>query len=127
MIAERIGPVFGVDDLAEWLAPPKTIDEIRSAAKQRFLVGFETDDKKWAFPEWGFKREHGHLILRPEVVALWQALPHDGFLTAVDLAAWMNTRFESLETRTPARRVTEHGMDDPALQTAVVRLHSRAS
>lgn len=129
-LARRIGPVHTTDDLTRWLvAPgrrPLTTQAVRKRAKQHQLVGFVTDDRQWAFPAWQFDRAAGRLIPRQEVVALWQQLPHDGFLSDVDLAAWMNTRFESLRA-TPAERANRHGSDDEGLRAAVSRLRNRAA
>ena len=115
LIAQRIGPVYTIEDLSRWLvmpgSPPLTTQAIRKRAKRRQLVGFLTDDGQWAFPAWQFDRVAGRLIPRHEVVSLWQRLPHDGVLTAADLAAWTNTEFASLGG-TPAERADRRGVDD---------------
>lgn len=129
-LARRIGPVYTTEDLARWLvAPgrdPLTTQAVRKRAKQRRLVGFLTDDRQWAFPAWQFDRAAGRLVPRREVVALWGRLPHDSFLSAADLAAWMNTRLEALGA-TPAERADRYGADDDAVAAAVSRLRARAA
>lgn len=130
LLARRIGPVYTTDDLSCWLVtpgrPPLTTQAIRKRAKRRQLVGFSTDDKQWAFPAWQFDRAAGRLIPRQEVVSLWQRLPHGAVLTSADLAAWMNTKFASLDG-TPAGRADRRGADDAALAAAVSRLWARAA
>lgn len=130
LLARRIGPVYVADDLRRWLtAPgrrPLTGEAVRKRAKLRQLVGFRTDDGHWAFPAWQFDRVAGRLVPRAEVTALWQRLPHDGFLTAADLAVWMSTRLADLRS-TPADRAHSHGRDDAALVHAVARLRARVA
>lgn len=125
-IAQRIGPVYGVRDLTEWLvAPgdtPLTGEAIRKRAVQGHLVGFQTDDRQWAFPAYQFDPIAGRLVVRDEVVAVWTALPHDEWRTDVDLAAWMNTRLATMEGRTPAAFARVHGDDHPLISQAILRL-----
>ena len=128
LIARRIGPVYTIEDLSRWLVmpgrPPLTTQAIRKQAKRRQLVGFLTDDGQWAFPAHQFDSAAGRLIPRHEVVSLWQRLPHDGVLTAADLAAWMNTEFASLGG-TPAEQADRRGVDNPELVAALSRLRAR--
>lgn len=130
LVARRIGPVYTTHDLARWLvAPgrsPMTGEAIRKRAKQRQLVAFQTDDGQWAFPAWQFDRAAGRLVPRAEVIALWQKLPDDGFLTNADLAAWMSTAQHALGS-TPAAFAHASGADDASLDTAVSRLRARAA
>lgn len=126
-LARRIGPVFGVDDLVRWIRRPSglaTAVSVSVAAGRKELVAFLSSDGEWAFPEWAFERVDGHLELRDGVAELWRALPHDGFLTAADLCAWMNTRFVGLSGTTPAAYVSIHGMDESVMD-AVGRLNAR--
>lgn len=129
-VGRRIGPVYTTDDLTRWLVSPGraplTTQAVRKRAKERRLVGFLTDDQHWAFPAWQFERAAGRLVPRTEVVRLWRQLPHEGFLSDADLAAWMNTRFAALGS-TPWERADRSGADDPALRVAVSRLRSRAA
>lgn len=129
-LARRIGPVHTVEGLARWLAPRGTSltgEAVRKRAKQRQLVAFRTDDRQWAFPAWQFDHAAGRLIPRDDVVALWQQLPADGFLTDVDLTAWMATRLQSLEGQSPALFAYHHGADAAPLLQAVGRLTARAA
>lgn len=124
-IAERIGAGYRLDDVSTYLVGgPWPLAELTQRAELRQLVAFQTSDQQWAFPAWGFDARDGRLEIRPHVVALWQRLPHDGVLTDVDLAAWMNTEFGQLEG-TPASYVAEHGYDT-VLAAAVSRLYNRA-
>lgn len=129
-LGRRIGPVYSAEDLARWLvAPgsaPLTTQAVRKRAKNHQLVGFLTDDRQWAFPAWQFDRAAGRLLPRSEVIALWRQLPHDGFLPAADLAAWMNTESASLDT-TPAAYADRHGARSRELDAAVARLVARAA
>lgn len=128
-LGRRIGPVYTSDDLARWLvapgAAPLTAQAVRKRAKAHQLVGFLTDDRQWAFPAWQFDRAVGRLLPRAEVVALWRRLPHDGFLSGADLAAWMDTELASVGT-TPAAYADGHGACSGDLPAAVSRLASRA-
>ncbi len=130
VLARRIGPVYGTDDVAKWMVPPGrqalTGEAMRKRAKQHRLVAFHSDDGVWAFPAWQFTRAAGRLQPRAEVIALWQQLPHDSWLTKADLAAWMNTSFHLLDG-TPADRAHNQGANDAALLDAVARLQSRAA
>lgn len=129
-VARRVGPVYTCDDLTRWLVAPGRAplsgEAVRKRAKLGTLVAFHTDDGQWAFPTWQFSAAAGRLIPRTEVIRLWSSLPHDGFLTAADLAAWMNTNFASLTT-TPAERAHVAGADDQELMHAVSRLRQRTS
>ena len=129
-LGRRIGPVYSTEDLARWLvAPgsaPLTTQAVRKRAKSHQLVGFLTDDRQWAFPAWQFDRAIGRLRPRSEIITLWRRLPHDSFLSAADLAAWMNTRLASL-TATPAAYVDRHGAASSELDAAVSRLVSRSA
>lgn len=128
-LAERIGPVYRTEDLARWLtsaaAGPLTTEAVRKRAKARRLVAFRTDDGHWAFPAWQFDAVAGQLVPRQAVVALWRDLPHDGFLTDADLAAWMHTRQRSLDG-TPVGHVLAHGNSAP-LRAALARLFARVA
>lgn len=128
-LAERIGPVYRTEDLARWLtsaaAGPLTTEAVRKRAKARQLVAFRTDDGQWAFPAWQFDAVAGQLLPRQAVVALWRDLPHDGFLTDADLAAWMRTRQRSLDG-TPAGHILAHG-HSPQLGAALARLVARVA
>jgi hypothetical protein len=130
LVARRIGPVYTTGDLTRWLtAPgraPLTGEAVRKRATQRRLVAFRADDRQWAFPAWQFDRVAGRLVPRDEVVALWGAMPHAGFLTAADLAAWMNTRLTGLGG-TPAAYAHDHGAGDDLLIAATSRLRTRAA
>ena len=132
-VARRIGPVYGTDDLARWLpAPgpdPLTTEAVRKRAVGRRLAGFRTDDGQWAFPAWQFDRVAGRLVPRAEVTALWRELPHDSFLADVDLAAWMNTRFEDLGATpppTPTNRVPTPRRCQPSSPGSEPALRRRA-
>lgn len=124
-LARRIGPVSTVDDLTRWLTPPGAPDltgeAIRKRAKQRRLVAFRTDDRHWAFPAWQFDRLGRRLVPRDDVIALWWQLPAGGFLTDVDLAGWMATRFADLDG-TPAEHAHRHGVASEPLRAAISRL-----
>lgn len=130
LVARRIGPVYTTHDLARWLVapgrPPLTEEAVRKRAKQRRLVAFRTDDRQWAFPAWQFDRVAGRLVPRAEVIRLWQRLPHDGFLTGADLAAWMNTPQHALDG-VPAEAAHAAGADATSLGQAVSRLRARAA
>lgn len=130
LVARRIGAVYTTHDLARWLvAPgrsPLTEEAVRKRAKQRRLVAFHTDDLQWAFPAWQFDRAAGRLVPRVEVIRLWQRLPHEGFLTSADLAAWMNTPQHAL-SGTPAASADAIEADDTILGQAVSRLRARAA
>ncbi|MEX2621275.1 MAG: hypothetical protein WD250_13760 [Egibacteraceae bacterium] len=130
LLARRIGPVYTITDLARWLtAPggdPLTGEAVRKRALKRRLVALRADDGHWAFPSWQFSRAAGRLVPLAEVIALWRRLPHDGFLTDADLAAWMHTRLGSLDD-TPAGYANRHGADAPPLGAAVSRLGARVA
>lgn len=129
-VAARIGPIYTVADLRQWLTPPGAADlseeAVRKRAKKRQLVAFLTDDRQWAFPAWQFDRAGGQLVTRDAVIELWRQLPTTGFLTDVDRAVWMSTRLRSLHG-TPADHAAAHGADSPPLQDALSRLHARAA
>ena len=130
VLARRIGPIYTIGDLSRWLAPPGGAslsgEAVRKRAIKRQLVAIRTDDGQWAFPAWQFSPAAGLLFPRDDVIALWRRLPHDSFLTDADLAAWMNTRFESLDG-TPAAYAHANGVKAPRLQGAVSRLRGRAA
>ena len=130
-LARRIGPVFTVEDLARWLPPagagPLTGEAVRKRAKQRQLAAFLTSDRQWAFPAWQFDRVAGRLLPREDVIALWLLLPTGGFLADADRAAWMATRLQDLDGKTPALYAFEHGVQATALQQALGRLRRRAA
>lgn len=130
LLARRIGPVYSTEELSRWLtapdAAPLTGEAVRKRAKLRQLVGFRTDDRQWAFPEWQFDRVAGRLVPRTEIIELWQQLPHAGFLTDADLAAWMHTRLRRLDD-TPAGYANRRGASAPLLADAVARLQARAA
>jgi hypothetical protein len=130
-LARRIGPIYTAGDLARWLPPagaaPLSDEAVRKRAKGRHLVGFLTDDHRWAFPAWQFDQIGGQLVPRRAVVELWRQLPTDGFLTDVDLAAWMASRLRSLDDATPAEHAHRYGADDPRLAGALARLLRRAA
>jgi hypothetical protein len=131
VLARRIGPVYTVEDLNRWLRGPGagalSDEAIRKRARARQLVAFLTDDDRWAFPAWQFDRAGGQLVVRDDVTTLWKRLPSDGFLTGVDLAAWMATRLADLDGDTPAEYAHQHGVDSDPLVHAVSRLHARAA
>lgn len=126
-LAERIGPVYRTEDLARWLtsaaAGPMTGEAVRKRGKVRQLVAVRTDDGHWAFPAWQFDAVAGRLVPRQPVIALWRHLPHDGFLTDADLAAWMHTRLTGLNG-TPVDHVLAHGRT-AQLDGALHRLATR--
>lgn len=126
-LAERIGPVYRTEDLARWLssaaAGPMTGEAVRKRGKARQLVAVRTDDGHWAFPAWQFDPVAGRLVPRQPVIALWRDLPHDGFLTDADLAAWMHTRLASLNG-TPVDHVLAEGRT-AQLDGALRRLAAR--
>jgi hypothetical protein len=128
-LAERIGPVYRTEDLARWLtspvAGPMTGEAVRKRGKARQLVAVRTDDGHWAFPAWQFDAVAGRLVPRPPVIALWKELPHDGFLTDADLAAWMQTRLASLGG-TPVDHVLGSGRTSQ-LESALSRLAARVA
>lgn len=130
LLARRIGPVYSTENLSRWLTAPGaaslTGEAVRKRAKLRRLVAFRTDDRQWAFPAWQFERLAGRLVPREEVAALWRRLPHSGFLTDADLAAWMNTRLRSLDD-TPATYAHREGAGAPILAAAVARLSARVT
>jgi hypothetical protein len=130
-LALRIGAVYAVDELCEYLTPPGerplTAEAVRKRVKQHSLVAFLTDDRHWAFPAWQFDQLAGRLVPNRDIVTLWQRLPHAGFLSDADLAAWMNTRFAGLPENTPAATARHHGADRPQLTNAVARLTQRAA
>lgn len=82
---------------------------------------FRTDDRHWAFPAWQFDRLGGRLVPRDDVIALWRQLPAGGFLTDVDLAGWMATRFADLDG-TPAEHAHRDGVASEPLRAAISRL-----
>lgn len=129
-LADRIGPVHAVEDLCTHLTDrngsPLTSEAVHERARQNTLVAFLTDDGQWAFPAWQFDHLEGRLVPNHNVIELWSRLPHRGFLSDADLAAWMNTRFGTLPEQTPVQTVREHGSRHPALDDAVRRLHQRA-
>jgi len=131
LLARRIGYVYTVEDLARWLGPsagdPLTTNAVLTRANDHQLVGFLTDDNQWAFPAWQFDETAERLVLRYEVVMLWQQLPHDGVLSDIDLAAWMNTRITSLDGGTPVEWADRHGAGDEVLAGPLSRLRTRAA
>jgi len=123
-IAARIGPVYSLDDLMRLLEGGRSsTGDIVSLVERWRLVGVRTTDDQWTFPAWGFEMEEGRLTIRSSVVDLWGRLPHDGFLTDVDLSARMNTRFGELGG-TPVGYVTRYGIDG-TVASAVSRLRNR--
>lgn len=131
VLARRIGPVYTVEDVTRWLRGPGagvlSEEAVRKRARGRQLVAFLTDDDRWAFPAWQFDRVGGQLVVRDDVTALWKRLPVDGFLTGVDLAAWMATRLTDLDGDTLADYAHQHGVDSDPLVHALARLHARAA
>lgn len=123
--AARVGPVFSVADLARWLDPERSPSEIRSLVQRRELVAFGTDDGELAFPAWQFDIHDQRLRSHGSVVGLWQQLPHDGFLTAADLAVWMTGKLLSLGA-SPVGFVLYNGGTATELDDAVSRLRRRA-
>jgi hypothetical protein len=126
-VTERIGPVYGTQALAEYLAPagsPFDPETVRKRATKRQLVAFRTGDGQWAFPEWQFDAVGGVLTPNVDVVALWRLLPHGRWLADADLVMWLNTTLRSLDA-TPAERSRVAGADDPDLRRAVSRLRAR--
>jgi len=129
VITRRIGPVFSVEDLTRWMVGPGadrlTAEAIKERARNGQMVAFHSSDRQWAFPEWQFDRIDGRLEPRAEVIALWRRLPTDGLLTAVDVAAWMNTKFSQLDGLAPAEYAHRHSVDAEPLVRAVARLRAR--
>lgn len=129
-VADRIGPVYTLAQIREWLTPPGvallTGEAVRKRALKHQLVAFRTDDNQWAFPAWQFTPTAGQLIVNRHVTGLWQSLPHDSWRSAATLAAWMNTRLASMDGQTPAQHVRVHGVDDVA-RAAVARLRVGAA
>lgn len=128
-IADRVGPVYATDALAEYLAgpgKPLTGEAIRKRAKELRLVAFQSDDGHWLYPAWQFESAAGRLVPIPAVIALWGQLPHGDWTSGANLAVWMNTRMRSLDA-TPVERARYRGADDPELATVVSRLCARVA
>ncbi len=125
-LARRIGPVYSLAHLREWLtppdAPPLTAEAVRKRAVKHTLIAFQTDDRQWAFPAYQFVDVAGHLIPRDDVIAVWQALPHDSWRSDATLAAWMTTRLASMDGHGPAEFAGRHGADHPLVADAIRRL-----
>lgn len=130
-IAQRIGPIHTVDELCDRLTAvgerPLTSEAVRKRVGERTLIAFQTDDRRWVFPDWQFDRLAGQLVPNRDILAVWAQLPTDGFMAATDLAAWMNTRQQSLPADTPADTARHYGADDPILTAAIRRLRQRAA
>ena len=128
-VAERVGPVYTTDDLARYLVGPGralTTEAVRKRAKRRQLVSFISGDGLWLFPAWQFTTVGGTLEPVAGVIELWQRLPHDSVLDALDLVLWAVTPLRSLDGESPARWAATRGAGDPALAKAVARLRARA-
>ncbi len=126
-IAGRVGPVYNVEALAEYLTvKTMTSEAVRKRAKELRLVAFQTDDRHWLFPAWQFDSAGGQLVPNARVIALWQQLPHGGWMDAANLTVWMNTTMRGLGV-TPVERARERGADDRALGEAVSRLRARSA
>jgi hypothetical protein len=127
-MADRVGAVYSTDDLARWLAAGDrrhmTTEAVRKRTKQRQLVAFRTDDRRWAYPAWQFDALSGRLQSQGPVIALWQQLPHET-MDEADLVVWMATRLRDLDAA-PHERARTHGVGDEALTAAVSRLRARA-
>ena len=127
--ARRIGPVYGTEALAEYLAAPGrslTTEAVRKRAKERRLVAFRSDDGHWLYPAWQFQSAGGRLVPVPEVIELWRRLPHGDWMSEANLAVWMATRMRSLD-ETPVDRARRHGAEDPELVSVVARLRARVT
>lgn len=130
-VAERIGPIYTAAEVAAWLVAPGTTplstEAIRKRALKQQLVAFQADDRHWAFPAWQFDPIAGRLVVRDDVTALWQTLPHDTWRSAATLAAWMNSPLRSMEGVAPAAFAAAHGADHPTVAAAVSRLRAGAA
>lgn len=126
-LAERIGEVYGAEDLRRWLPTSPTPEELRARVVGLALVGFETADGLLAFPSWQFDAVDGRLAVRDDVTALWQQMSHGGWMTDLDLILWMRTRLRSLDEFRPVEWVRRHGPDEPRLVRAVARLRRRTA
>lgn len=129
-VARRVGKIYYTDDLARYLVGPgrsMTTEAVRKRAKRRQLVSFTSNDGLWVFPTWQFALSGGRLEPIEDVIRLWQRLPHDSAMDALDLVMWANTEMRWLGGDTPARRATTHGIDDPSLTRAISRLRGRVA
>lgn len=127
--ADRIGPVYGTEALAEYLVEPGrplSTEAVRKRAKERRLVAFRSDDGHWLYPAWQFQSAGGRLVPLPEVIELWRRLPHGDWMSEANLAVWMTTRMRSLR-ETPVDRAHRRGPDDPELVSVVARLRARVA
>lgn len=124
-IADRVGPIYTLQQVRGWLAAPTrtplTAEAIRKRALRHQLVAFRTDDNQWAFPAWQFTAHAGQLIPNRHVIELWASLPHNSWRSDATLAAWMNSRLASMDGHTPAHHVRVHGGNEIA-RAAVARL-----
>lgn len=130
-LARRIGPAYTVRQVADWLTPldGKRLSQaaIRKRIHAHTLAAVRTDDRRWALPTWQFTRTAGQLHPRREVLTLWRQLPHDSWMDAATLAAWMATRLAHLDGLTPVEYADRHGTDHPDLLAALSRLRHRAA
>jgi nucleoid DNA-binding protein len=129
-VAERIGPTYRVEHLSRYLpgvgADPLTGEAVRKRAKQYQLVGFQSSDRVWLFPEWQFSKAVGRLVPIQAIIDAWKDLPHGGLLADVDLVLWMATRRRDLRNNTPAAWAATQGYD-ARLRRAVQSVSRRAA
>lgn len=130
VVADRIGPVYTTLEVAEWLVGPGdrplTTEAVRKRGLRRQLVGIQTDDRRWAYPGFQFEAIGGRLLVRDDVIRVWQMLPHDSWRSDATLAAWMNTRLRSMGGLTPSDYGAINGAEDPIVIAAIGRLRAGA-
>ncbi|MGI8793350.1 MAG: hypothetical protein ACR2H3_09265 [Acidimicrobiales bacterium] len=85
------------------------------------LVAFTSAEGVLLLPAWAFPLSESRLVPITAVTNVWSALPHDGLLGDVDLAAWMATRRRDLDGQTLAAWAADRG-DDELLRATVREL-----
>lgn len=127
--ARAVGRVCTVNQAATWTTlpgkQPKSDEAIRKAVREHRLVGFRTDDGHYLLPVWQFDSDGAMLTARPDVIAVWQSLPHDASVTSRYLATWMNNAKRSMDGNTVAEQAHLRGANHPSVTAAVSAVWAR--
>lgn len=133
--AARVGPVYTTGQLRRLLpgvkAEPVKDQAVYNRLDDRRLVGAKTRDNRWVFPVWQFRVRPSKLVVREDVLELWQLLPaEDDPVTGATfdtwtLLAWMTGPRSDLDGHSPLSWLDEHGLDQH-LRRAAGQVRARA-
>ncbi len=128
---DRAGPVYTTGQLQVLLPGLKARkigdQAVRNRLDKRRLIGAKTSDKRWVFPAYQFQVRPGRLVVREDVLELWNELPV-GSDTFDDwtLLAWMSGPRTDLDGNSPLQWLDDHGLDQ-RLKRAAGRVRARAA